>query len=285
MLLIHDRNGISRSHANGTGLHWLLFVAFLPGAVLIGCKKQASHASLAPRRSGPIHDLAAVRAGNELWLSWSIPKKETRKLAVNGSVSARICRRESAQNICNVVGPPLLLAPGGSGSFSEQLPDGLVAGPPRLLYYSVELFDRDDRSVGLSNDVATLAGAPLPEVQGFTAERIGDGILLRWTRLAPSEEPTGTILRLHRTRLIETPPRPEPAGASPASPPQSSGGDRVIEVDRESDHALDAQIQPGNTYEYTAHRVFQVRVGDQTLELAGQLSMPVEVSVPPTPPR
>jgi hypothetical protein len=59
-----------------------------------------------------------------------------------------------------------------------------------------------------------------------------------------------------------------PAGSAPAS---GHAGNSP------PDHALDKQIQFGQTYEYRAQRVARVPSAGQTLELAGELSAPVRI--------
>jgi hypothetical protein len=276
----HCRKSVPGWWVNGAAACWLVLDSLLLGVGPIACKKTVPPSPLAPRNRGPIHDLAAVRAGNELSLNWSMPSKSARRLAVNGSITVRICRRETPSGVCSEVGQPLLLAPGSIGDFSEQLPETLVSGPPRLLYYFVELLDREGHSTGLSNTVATLAGAPLPAIRGLTAEIAGGGILLRWPPIPAAEEPAGTFLRLRRTLLTLTPPAPDALSGSRQSGADPFAGDRVIEVAPGLDHTLDTRIRSGDTYEYSAQRVVQARVGHQMLELAGQLSVPIQVNVP-----
>jgi hypothetical protein len=267
------RKSVSETRVDRVGAACLVLAVLSLPVGPLACKKPVAQAPLAPSHHGPVRDLTAVRAGNEISLSWGMPTKTTRQLAVHDSITVRVCRRETPSDLCAQAGKPLLLAPGATGTFSELLPDGLVSGSPRLLYYFVELVDRKGHSTGLSNTVATLAGAPLPAVQGLSAELAANGVLLRWEPVPAAEEPAGTILRLHRTLL-----RLSLADAGPSANPLADN--RVIEVAPGSDHTLDTRIRSGDIYEYSAQRVVQAHVGDQTLELAGQLSVPVQVNVP-----
>jgi hypothetical protein len=276
MSIQRNRNGV---RALGIPPTALLLAALVLTLLPAGCRKPQGSAPLAPERRGPVRDLAAVRAGDELSLNWSMPAGITRKLAVDGSVTVKVCRRETPAGACNDVGGPLLLAPGATGSFSEQLPQPLVSGPPRLLYYFVELLDRSGRSTGFSNSVATLAGAPLPAVAGFSAEVTANGVLLHWSPLSPAEEPNGTILQLRRTRLVLAPYSPDPSKFSPSAA-TSEDGNRVIEVSLQTDHTWDTEIRPGDAYGYTAQRLVRIQVRNQVLELAGQLSPQLRVDIP-----
>lgn len=242
----------------------------------MGCRKPRVSPPVAPGVQGPVHDLAAIRAADNLSLGWSMPKKRTRNLVVNGSISVHVCRRESAASPCTEVAEPMLLAPGAAGSFSEELPPALTSGPPRVLLYFVVLYDRNGRSTGLSNSVATLAGAPLPAVQDFAAAMTKDGVLLRCTPLTAADEPAGTIIRLHRVRILLTGPHPESPQPSTADVPDAVDRDLPAE-DGLAGRALDTNIRTGDVYEYRVQRVVRATVGSQTLELAGQLSIPARV--------
>ena len=249
-----------------------LFVVICACMVPAGCRKQRVNQPLAPDLRGPVNDLAAVRAGDNLSLIWTMPSRAA-KVAVNGRISVRVCRRTSATGPCTAVGEPILLAPGAPGSFSEQLPPALTSGSPRVLYYFVELLDRHGRSTGLSNSVATLAGAPLPPVQDFDARVSKDGVLLRWTATSAADDPPGTMIRLHRSQIIVR----SPVQHSGTNNPDPDEHDLWFKDEVRSSPTLDKDIRPGDTYEYTAQRVVRVTVGHQQLELAGQLSAPVRV--------
>lgn len=235
---------------------------------------------LAPGLRGPVKDLASVRANNQLSLTWTMPTRGTGKLAVNGTIAAHVCLRESAQAPCTDVGQPLHLAPGATGSFSEVLTTELSSGPPRVVYYSVELLDRNGRPTGLSNSVATLAGAAPGAVEGLTAKMTPDGVLLQWTPLSSADDPAGSAVRLHRVRVVLIS-SAENANQNPAAfDPATDEKDLYVEDGARSGHVLDKEIRSGNTYEYSAQRVARFNVGGQTLELGGAPSVPVEIAVP-----
>ena len=43
----------------------------------------------------PVTDLSAIRTGNQVTLTWTMPKRNTDKTPIKGNVAARICRREA----------------------------------------------------------------------------------------------------------------------------------------------------------------------------------------------
>jgi len=241
-----------------------------------GCKRAAVSGPFAPARSGPVKDLASIRAGDQLSLTWTMPEKRATKLVVHGLVTVRVCWRESPTGPCTDAGKTLHLAPGATGSFSDELPPALASGDARVIDYFVELLDRNDRSTGLSNRVSSLAGAPPPSVGGFTAAMTPAGILLHWTRAATD---SSTVVQIHRVRVVlrssvdtdATGPDPVPEG-------------RDFEAANGAAQLLDKDFQPGETYVYSARRVARFTVAKQILELASQPSDSVEVRAVPTAP-
>src|SRR5271157_327316 len=227
----------------------------------------------------PVADLAAARTGNQVSLTWTMPKKNTDKLLLKGNVPVSVCRKEDP-GTCAPAADNLLLSPGASGAFTETLPPALASGPPRPLSYFVELRNRNGRSAGLSNAAVVLAGeAPAP-VANLSAEMRKAGVVLHWAPLEAAAQESPAI-RLRR-KLLNPPsakppqqglltPQPEPVEQNllvdSCAPEGGKGGCR----------ALDSNIRFGQVYEYRAQRVARVTVEGKTLELAGELSAPVRV--------
>jgi hypothetical protein len=248
------------------------------GVALTGCHRRGAPQPPLLDLPLPVEDLASIRASDQVWLTWTMPRKTTHKHVIKGDIAARVCRREGTVGACEDVGEPLRLAPGVAGSFSENLPVALASGTPRALYYFVELKNRNDRSSGLSNGVATLAGAaPLP-VRGLTAEMREDGVLLRWIPGASGDESGSTVIRLYRRRLT---PVPATQTGSPLDPVEP---DVPVETGGEPGRAVDKDIRLGETYEYCAQRVARVTVNGQMLELGGELSVPARINAVNTSP-
>ena len=239
----------------------------------------------------PVTDLAANRAGNQVTLTWTMPKKNTDKLLLKGEIAVRACRKEAPET-CDPAGAELSLAPGAGGTLTETVPAALVSGAPRPLSYFVELRNRNGRSAGLSNAAVVLAGeAPAP-VTGLAAAVHRNGIVLRWTTLgALTPQPSPAAIRLQRKLL--TPPQPKPPEGLLASQPEPAEENLLVDSCAEAGHrgicrALDRNIRFGQTYEYRAQRVARVTMDGKTFELVGELSGPVRVEAqdifPPEPP-
>ncbi len=220
----------------------------------------------------PVNDLSAVRTGGQVVLTWTMPKRTTDKVLLQGSIAVRICRNETASAPCNPAAT-LEFAPGSDATYTDALPSALAAGPPRSLIYFVELDNRKGRSAGPSNKVDVLAGEAPPSVEDLTAEMSRTGVLLRWTPAAPGPSPANIRL----VRKLQPPPAKNSGQGPLAQPAEPLEQSLLVEPAAPSDRALDTSIRFGETYEYRAQRVVRVAVNGETLELASPLSLPLRV--------
>ncbi|MGA2570858.1 MAG: fibronectin type III domain-containing protein [Terracidiphilus sp.] len=232
----------------------------------------------------PVTDLSAVRSGGQAALTWTMPTKTTDKVLLQGNIEVRVCRNEMASAACSAAAT-LQLAPGSGATFTDTLPSALAAGPPRAITYFVELDNRKGRSAGPSNKVKVLAGEAPPAVENLTAEMSKNGVLLRWTPVAPGSSPAAIRL----VRRLLTPPAKKSGESSLAQPAELLVQTLLVEPAALSDRALDTAIRFGGTYEYRAQRVARVTVNGETLELASPLSLPLRIEAaklfPPNPPQ
>jgi hypothetical protein len=213
-----------------------------------------------------VADLAASRAGNQVALTWTMPKRNTDKLLLDGNIAVRVCR-----GACDAAGINITAASGANAAFTDILPVELAAGAPRTLSYFVELRNNKGRSAGLSNAAIVLAGAAPAPVDGLSAEVRKDGMALRWTPVAQDS----SAVRLHRKLL--TPPAAKPKERLLAPPPEPVEQSLIVEAGSQAGRALDKEIRFGRSYEYRAQRVARVTEDGKTLELAGPLSAPLRV--------
>jgi hypothetical protein len=223
-----------------------------------------------------VSDLTAVRTGNEVLLTWKMPKKTTDKLLLRGVIPVRVCRKEGS-GACVPVPGNLGFPPEAAGDFKDTLPQALAAGEPRSLSYFVELTNRNGRSAGPSNAAIVLAGEAPPAVANLSANMIKAGVVLRWTPDHPGE-----AIRLHR-KLVSARPEDKPKGQQgPMAPaPEPLEQKLLVDADAAADHApdraLDKDIRFGQVYEYRAQRIARVSVDGNAVELDGPLSDPVRV--------
>ena len=231
----------------------------------------------------PVTDLVAIRTGNQVSLTWTMPRRDTEKVLLKGQIAVRVCRRSSDAEPCATV-ETVQLAPQANGALTETLPPALATGAPRALNYFVELENRKGRSAGLSNAAAIVAGAAPGAVTGLTAEVRKDGMVLRWSAIGATSGGTGgAVIRLER-KLATTAGKPQSApkqgelAPEPTPPVQNLLVETGAAAGRApSGVAMDKQIQFGETYEYRAQRVERVTLDGKTLELDGPFSAPVRV--------
>jgi hypothetical protein len=223
----------------------------------------------------PVSNLTAVRAGDQVALSFKLPVRTTDKVTLKGLIATRVCRNDKPSSQCNAV-TTLELAPGADAAFTDSLPAPLASGAPRPLTYHVELVNSKGRSAGLSNGAEILVGQAPAAVAGLTAELRKEGVLLRWAPGPPDAPPSA--VRLVRTLLTPPPKKSSqnsPAGSLPA-PPEPVQRELLVDSGA-AGRALDSDIRFGESYEYRAQRVARITEKGQQLELAGPLSAPVRI--------
>ena len=246
----------------------------------------------------PVTDLAATRTGDQVSLTWTMPRRDTDKVLLKGQIAVRVCRRVGDAEPCATAGT-VQLAPQTNGAFTEPLPPALAVGAPQALSYFVELENRKGRSAGLSNVASVVAGQAPAAVSGLNAEVCKDGMVLRWATIGTvSGDANGAAIRLER-KLIAPPAKP-PSGEGVGGSGQTGSGqgkpapgllapeptppvqNLLVETNvaggrAPSGVAIDKQIQFGETYEYRAQRVQRVTLAGKSLELDGPFSPPVRV--------
>ncbi len=258
------------------GLRYLtaaILVATFGFAALAGCGMPGAPQPPSLNLPNRVTDLSAVRTGDHVALTWTMPKRNTDKMLLKANIAARICRNQVGAASCAAVAT-LQLAPDSAGSFTDALPPQLAAGPPRLLTYFVELTNRKGRSAGLSNSASVLAGEAPPAITALTAAMRPDGVLLSWTPAPPGSSPVA--VRLERKLL--TPPAKKPSSGSLAEPAEPLKQNFLVEPGAQADCALDKDIRFGETYEYRAQRVARLTVDGKTLELDSTFSSPVRIN-------
>jgi hypothetical protein len=250
-------------------------VAALGALALCGCGMPGAPQPPSLHLPDRVTDLSASRAGNQVSLAWTMPKRDTDKLLLQGNVRARVCRKETSAGKCIAAGSAQF-APAADAAFTATLPNALLSGEPRVVTYYVELLNGKGRSAGLSNDAEILAGAAPDAVSGLSAEMRKDGVLLKWT---PGATGAGsTVIRIERKLLTPAKAKPQQGPLAPPVEPM----ERTLLVQPgarrgEAGEAIDEDIRFGESYEYRIQRVAQVKVNGQNLELAGPLSAPVRI--------
>ena len=234
---------------------------------LTGCGTPGAPSPPSLKLPVPVTDLDAVRAGSQVTITWTNPKRDTDKVALKGYVTASICRLE-ASSACAPAGT-IPIAPGTKGTFVDTLPAALAAGSPRSLAYFVELKNRRNRSAGPSNAAVVLAGESPSPVAGLSVAPHKDGVALHWS----AGDNTQSI-RLYR--ILISAPQPAKKDSGPLAAPKEPAEQKLL-IDSDMGRALDPNVSYGATYEYRAQRIARLEVRGVLRELPGELSAPVRI--------
>jgi len=239
-----------------------------------------------------VTDLTAERIGNQVHLHWTTPTNTTDGLAVQGQLSAEICR-EAAPNRPHSMCTPIKRLPVKAGSTQaiDQLPPSLTDDPATLIAYRVQLLNQSNRSAGLSRPAFAAAGAAPPPIDHLRGNAIRNGAALEWT---PQPSFSGWV-ELNRTLLPAFGPAAKPAAPPASKSPLNFAPDLPSEVRLQTpkdspDHGgtIDRTAQKTETYTYQAQRVRSVTLEGQALELRSAPSPTITVHIadtfPPQPP-
>lgn len=255
-------------------------------ALLNGCALESAPLPPSLHIPTPVSDLTAKRAGDEVTLHWTMPKRATDKTTLTGPQQAEICRLaqpaantkvpNTSEAACEPSGT-LMLMPGVAARCADPLPASLDTGAPRLLIYAVRLYGPDRRTAGYSNRVIVVAGTAPPAVEGVTAQVRPDGVLLKWQPQAP--EP-GMVMQIVRTLVM-------PEGAAKANPQKTvsmlGAGPvqrQVLQVSlaqQDAGQALDKNATLDHTYTYVLQRIIKLKMNGAAASLAGAKSPAVLV--------
>src|ERR1700691_1383338 len=187
-------------------------MAFSLAAMLLvaGCGTPGAPLPPSLKLPDPVTNLSAARTGNQVSLTWTMPRRNTDKLLLKGNTAVRVCRKESS-GACLPVPSNLSFAPQAKATFAETLPPSLAAGAPRPLTYFVELLSPHGRSAGPSHAARALAGGAPGPVAGLSAQLRKEGAVLHWN--ADTTPSPAIVIRLHRKLLT-----PQPGTESAAKP-------------------------------------------------------------------
>ena len=234
-----------------------------------------------------ISNLTANRTGNQVHLDWTTPNENTDHLKLKGMVRLRLCRTQEADSPCETIAN-ISAAPDKTATYTDVLPPALTSGSDRPITYRIFGVNQHGRTAGPSNVATVLAGAAPPEVRDLSASVVARGVVLHWQPVANLSPDTS--IQIDRT-LVTPPVAPRPARPKSISPlPQSKEpAEQKLRVRLEppnSQHtaatdpgiALDPTAQFGQQYTYSASRVVQQQVGQQTLQLNSSQSPTVQVA-------
>ena len=148
----------------------------------------------------PPEDLKAVRKGNRVTLTWTIPTSTTDRQTIRSLGQTKICRGLTQLVQCGtpIANTPSQLkpskAPKAQGTYTDVLPTYMPGdGASGFAYYAVEVPNPEGRSAGLSNQTrVSLAHTLRPPVQ-FQVRVTAQGVVLTWNMEASPESSTSAV--------------------------------------------------------------------------------------------
>jgi len=144
----------------------------------------------------PAADLRAVRKGDKVFLSWTVPARTTEGQSIRHMGATRVCRTLEAGADCKhpiaELAPTQLPAPGQGKAGSQNLNPRAVfvdilsrefesQNSTAEIAYAVEVQNENRRSAGLSNQVKVPAAPVLAPPENFAAQVTAQGVLVSWS--------------------------------------------------------------------------------------------------------
>lgn len=246
----------------------------------------------------PPSDLRAVRKGDRVVLTWTVPSVTTDRQTIRGLGATRICRGLDAKlTQCGVpVGEapaqtaaiqPAPTQPGSkqkgpkqqapapaksskqkvSASYTDALPAQIENdNPSSFITYAIEVLNTNGRGAGLSNQVRISLAPTLPPPRDFSARVTDQGVVLTWTNNLPPANSTQSAHYLYRIYR-----RPESSQEWILAGEVPAGSERSLSL-------TDSSIEWEKTYEYRAETVTVVAQEKQPgLQLEGDDTPEVKV--------
>ena len=242
-----------------TGLIAPLLVA------ISGCGMEGAPLPPTLKLPQPVTTLSGERIGDEVHLSWTMPKRDTDKVLLKGDQKVHVCRRIENGG-CDPAGD-LMIAPGTAASYVDHLPSSITSGPPQLLVYTVLLQNHSGHDAGPSNPIFAVTGVAPRPIESLSTAASPDGVVLHWAAV-PGANADQELVRIHRTRLVDPKAKiaeQKSGSPTPASPPQTQ--DQTLEVTGgDKGQALDRDAALDNTYRYTVERVRKFSIQGHAFE-------------------
>jgi hypothetical protein len=234
----------------------------------------------------PPSDLRALRKGDRVSLTWTVPTITTDRATVRGLGPTMVCRGRAELSACDtpvgeVAAPPgqSTSSPAGKAqaSYADPLPPGMETDDPSAFAtYAVQVLNREHRGAALSNQVQVSLVRTLAPPRDFRAQITKQGVVLSWTGDIVSVAPTNLdyVYRVYRH--------------AEGSNERALVGE--VRAGLGPDFSMtDANIEWEKTYDYRAQAVTQIQRPDKTrLEVEGddtpELSLFAHDVFPPTVP-
>ena len=184
-------------------------------------------------------DLAAVRKGQRVILTWTTPRNTTDGQLLRHAASTRICRSpayasptlriiDECGNPAGELPPGALVDNKSSGKSAPQSTyvdsppeNAFTSSTPQWATYAIESANSRGRSAGLSNQVKVSLAPALTAPQNLRASVTGDGIIISWSGGAAIPESAQYQFRYRVDRRLK--PGSPPAPGTPPTKDQPRG--------------------------------------------------------------
>jgi hypothetical protein len=237
-----------------------IFLALSIPLIFTGCGSPKPPQPPSLKLPKPPSDLRAVRKGNKVLLSWTVPTVTTDRQTARSFGATDICRGlNPALTKCGTpAGQAAPLPAAGkssgkklNGTYSDALPLALLEkNATGFATYAIEVLNAEGQGAGLSNQVHVALAATLPPPQDFAAHVTSKGVLLTWTSDAPA--PTVQLRYVYRVyRRLE------------GSLQEILAGEAVCDGTKRFS-LTDSSLEWEKTYEYHAEAVTVITQPDKT---------------------
>lgn len=189
-----------------------ILIAFA-GTALLACVSCATPGAPLPpslRLPQPVEDLAFVRKGQRIVLTWTPPKQTTDRQAVRNAGPTYVCRAIGEYPINGCVQLVKRIEPGQAATVSTARGESQVvfedvitpemASAGSFATYAIEVFNDRNRAAGLSNQVRVSLAPALQAVSDLRGEVVRHGVQLEWTaaQTPSSSNGSGFFYRVYR---------------------------------------------------------------------------------------
>lgn len=247
-------------------------------AILVGgCAAPGEPTERKPHVPAAITDLASSQQGNDVVLTFTLPKETVERHPLKEIPAIEIHRdfvTPAVGNVANAVNPPvnltlLVTIPSdmvnqfdthGHVRYVDSLKPGDFSQHPRqFAFYTVRTRASKKAASDDSNVVALRIEPAADPITDLKAEVTHQGVVLSWT--PPQKTSTGSVPPISTYRLYRSTPALEPA-ANAARTPLPIGNPKSNSVfvrigESESSPFRDMQIEFGKTYTYSVRSVAQ----------------------------
>jgi hypothetical protein len=166
--------------------------------ISVGCGTPGAPQPPSLNLAKPVSDLKAVRTGNQVNLTWTVPTHTTDNATFRHRGETKICRSVDQPRVdpCAPIATLPAQANQKTGSFTADLPNA-SAGPVDYATFAVEVDNDRGRSAGLSNEVQ-IPTAAVSTLNGAPNVRLTPDAVLVTANLVPQNTTVEQVLELRR---------------------------------------------------------------------------------------